>query len=200
MASLKYTPEQIDWLRTAYQTLWGDELRKTYNKHWGQQRSTKAILATIKRNGIKSPRPRRFQKGRVPSNKGVKGWQAGGNSAKTQFKKGQKSHNWKPVGSTRTCKKDGYLLVKTAEPSTWRQAHVVEWEKHHGKVPAGQTVSFIDNDKTNLSINNLMLISLAQSAVMAKMGLRQVEPEFKNTAVLLADLAMARTKHKKVKQ
>lgn len=51
-----------------------------------------------------------FKKGLVPWNKGLKGWQAGGNSKKTQFKRGHgNSNNALPVGSE---KKDKYGILQ----------------------------------------------------------------------------------------
>lgn len=52
----------------------------------------------------------RFPKGHVPANKGAKGISYPGMEA-TQFKKGQKSFNWMPLGSERHSK-GGYLQRK----------------------------------------------------------------------------------------
>ncbi|EPB7182285.1 TPA: HNH endonuclease [Pseudomonas aeruginosa] len=53
----------------------------------------------------------RFKKGNTPWNCGMKGLPARGRAPETQFKKGQKSHTWLPVGSTRVSA-DGYLQRK----------------------------------------------------------------------------------------
>lgn len=189
-----YTPEMLDFLRDNYPLLAIKELTKAFNKHFDETKSLSAIKGVVVKHGILSGRDGRFKKTFKPWNKGMKGWSAGGASVDTRFKKGHRQMNYRPVGSTRTCSKDGYLVIKTADPSTWRFAHLVLWEKHNGKVPDDCSVTFRDNDKTNVTIENLMLIKKSQSAVMAKMGLRTVPAEAKESAMLLADLKIAQAK------
>lgn len=104
----------------------------------------------------------RFQKGNVPMNKGIKGWQAGGRSLETQFKKGQRPHTFLPVGSI-SYSQDGFPRRKVADPNVWEFCHRAEWEKHHGPIPKGHVVSFKDNDRTNWAIENLELLTFAQN-------------------------------------
>lgn len=107
----------------------------------------------------------RFQKGQVPPNKGVKGVVYQGCVA-TQFKPGQRSANYKPVGSTRICSKDGYVLIKIAEGMfQWRHLHRVVWERLNGPIPKGFLVSFIDRNPLNWKITNLTLITKKQNAL-----------------------------------
>jgi hypothetical protein len=89
-----------------------------------------------------------FKKGNVPVNKGVTrpaGWSPG-NMARTQFKKGNISHTWKPVGSYRV-NADRYLEVKFCDApgpwmNRWKSVHVLIWEQANGPVPAGLVVAF----------------------------------------------------------
>lgn len=184
-----YTQEQIDWLAANYPSMDLQDLTDAFNAEFGTSKAVSVIHSTLKRERLYSGRDGRFEPGHVPHNKGVKGWQAGGRSVLTQFKKGAQAKNRRPVGSTRT-DKDGYLLIKIAEPSQWRHAHLVVWESANGEVPAGQTVSFRDNNKLNLELSNLMLVSKAAGAVMVKMGIRSCEPELKDSAVMLAELRL----------
>lgn len=106
----------------------------------------------------------RFQKGHVPSNKGVKGISYPGMEA-TQFKKGQKSSTWKPIGSERLSE-EGYLQRKVTAtgypPRDWVGVHILLWREHHGEIPAGHKVVFKDRNKQNISIENLELLSNAE--------------------------------------
>lgn len=107
----------------------------------------------------------RFQKGQVPPNKGVKGVVYQGCVA-TQFKPGQRSANYKPVGSTRICSKDGYVLIKMAEGLfQWKLLHRIVWERMNGPIPKGFLVSFIDRNPLNWKITNLTLITKKQNAL-----------------------------------
>ncbi len=84
-----------------------------------------------------------FKLGHRPHNFGVKGWQAGGNSVKTQFKAGRRPYTWRPVGSERTSK-DGILQIKISDtgysPRDWKSAHSILWESCFGPVPPGHAV------------------------------------------------------------
>lgn len=108
----------------------------------------------------------RFQKGTEPHNKGVKGWQAGGNAETTRFSKGQKSHNWKPIGSERLTK-DGYLQRKVTDtgypPRDWRMVHVVLWEESNGPLPEGHILVFRNGNVTDIRLDNLECISRAEN-------------------------------------
>jgi len=56
--------------------------------------------------------------GSTPQNKGKKGEYFPG-CEKGWFQKGRTPTNHKPIGSERIDSKDGYTLIKTAEPGTW---------------------------------------------------------------------------------
>lgn len=106
----------------------------------------------------------RFPKGHVPANKGKRGAPSVGRMAETQFKKGQKSLNWKPIGSDRLSK-EGYLQVKLYDtgypPDDYIPVHHLVWELHRGPIPAGYRVAFKDGNKTRIDIANLELVSFA---------------------------------------
>lgn len=103
-----------------------------------------------------------FRKGMVTWNKGMKGLQIGGEA--TQFKKGNRPHTWRPLGSDRVSK-EGYLQVKLADTGVTRRdyvpVHHLVWELHRGPIPAGYRVTFKDGNKTHIAIDNLELASIA---------------------------------------
>lgn len=187
-----FTTEQIAFIKEAYQQMTIVELTKVFNQKFNENKSAELIKGFTSRQGITCGRSGLFKKDHTPHNKGVKGWMPGGKAQKSQFKKGQIAINHKPVGSERICSKDGYVLIKTAEPRTWRMKHVVEWEKHHGPIPKGHRLWFKDNDRTNWHIDNLMLITRAQGVVINKQGMGTVPAELKTAAVTLADISMKR--------
>jgi hypothetical protein len=76
------------------------------------------------------------------------------------FKKGNKPHNYRPIGSERITK-DGYLERKVAEPKTWRGVHILVWEEANGPVPAKHKIVFKDNNQLNTELNNLECLSYA---------------------------------------
>ena len=104
----------------------------------------------------------RFKKGTVPPNKGKKmSPEVYAKVARTMFKKGNRTHNYKPVGSERV-NVDGYVEVKVADPGKWKLKHRIIWEEAHGPIPRGHNVQFRDGNSQNLSLDNLYLISRSE--------------------------------------
>lgn len=128
----------------------------------------------------------RFKPGQVPANKGVRrpGWHAG-NMQKTQFKKGQKSHNWMPLGSERFSK-EGYLQRKMTDtgypPHDWVSVHLLLWREHHGDVPAGHAVAFKNGDKADIRIDNLECVTRRE--LMARNSIHNLPEELKEVITL----------------
>lgn len=143
------------------------------------------ISGAIKRYGLKTGFTGRFEKGQEPVNKGTKGLMK---ANVTSFKKGHKPHNYKPLGSERIVK-DGYCEVKVSDTGRrWRPKHVLIYEKHHGKVPKGSAVIFLDGDKRNFDIDNLHLVTRGQLAMLNKNNLIQKDAELTKTAINVVDL------------
>ena len=106
----------------------------------------------------------------------------------TSFKKGHKPYNYKPLGSERITK-DGYCEIKVSDTDRrWRLKHVLIYEKHHGKVPKGSAVIFLDGDKRNFDIDNLHLVTRGQLAMLNKNSLIQKDAELTKTAINVVDL------------
>lgn len=106
-----------------------------------------------------------FKKGNKPWNAGKKGYDPGGRSPETRFKKGARPHTWVPIG-TETVDKDGYTKRKVRDDAppgqsrrNWKFVHVLLWEEKNGPVPKGHAVVFKDGNKRNLRIDNLELVS-----------------------------------------
>ncbi len=146
-------------------------LRRLYpdtpNQDIGDQlgRTEPAILNRAIKLGLRKAagyrNPSQLQTGNTPWNKGLKGWQAGGRSAETRFKSGNKPHTWHPIGHERITKY-GYLERKTADTGItrhdYRPVHHLVWIEANGPIPAGHAVSFRDGDKTHITLDNLELI------------------------------------------
>ncbi len=127
-----------------------------------------ATVAQVARERMTPDHPGRatqFCKGCVPFNKGLKGINYPG-MVPTQFKKGMKSRNWKPIGSERVSK-DGYLHRKVTDtgypPRDWIAVHILVWQEHTGRqLPKGHAVVFRDRNIKNLDPANLECITRAE--------------------------------------
>lgn len=173
--------------------LLGRSVRAVYGAAWSMAVSKTATF--MKRLAARSKlpvagRPFRFPKGHAPHNKGAKGWQAGGRSGETRFKKGNVSKRWDPemfcVGALRI-NGDGYIDMKVKEGSrSWRALHVILWEDAHGPVPKGYNIQFRDGDRMNVMIENLHLVSHAEN--MRRNSIHNLPPDLKHTIVVLGQL------------
>lgn len=122
------------------------ELHKMINAHFSLNLTFSQVIGAINRRDLTNGIVMNFQKGHTPFNKGWKGWQAGGNAKKTQFKKGRISENHRPVGSERTDTKDGYVFIKVAEPNVWDLKHRHIWREAGREIPEGYALIFADGD------------------------------------------------------
>ena len=161
------------------------EIQSMMSCKFGFDYTRHQIKGAITRNKLNTGRTGRFEKGRATWNKGTKGLTK---ANVTSFKKGQKPHNYKPLGSERITK-DGYCEIKVSDTGRrWRPKHVLIYEKHHGKVPKGSAVIFLDGDKRNFDIDNLHLVTRGQLAMLNKNSLIQKDADLTKTAINVVDL------------
>ena len=161
------------------------EIQKLMNKKFDYQFSIGQIKSAIERYKLNTGFTGRFEKGRVPFNKGTKGMTK---ANKTSFKKGQVPKNKRPVGSERV-NVDGYAEIKVAEPKKWRLKHRVLYEKYHDiKLNRNDVVIFADGDRTNMSKENLSLITRQELLKLNKMNLIKSDRELTKTGINVAKL------------
>ena len=189
-----FTDEQEAYLKSIVPGRTTDEVASMVNEKYGMTITTAQIRAWKQRNGVTSGVDACFKPGQQAWNKGIP-FRSGGRSHETWFKKGQRSINWRPVGSERL-NVDGYLEVKVSEPNHWDLKHRVVYREHFGDIPEGHAVLFNNRDRTDCRPENLLLVSRAQLAVLNKQGLLQDDAELNKTAVLIADVIMAMTKRR----
>ena len=129
----------------------------------------------------------RYSKGNTPHNKGEKMPESTYQKVKrTFFKKGQKSHNEKPVGFERFGK-DDYIEVKT--PKGYKMKHRHIWEQHFGQIPPSHIIAFKDGNKYNFQIENLQLMSRGDNAIRNHRSKLAAYPaEYKETILLIVKI------------
>lgn len=170
-----YTQNQLDFVRDN-KHLPLPELTEKFNKKFGESRSKSAIGGTRKRNKWHSGNSGQFQKGQTTWNKGKKGLTHG---SSTSFKKGNVPKNHVPVGTERYTTGDKYVKVKIAEPNKWQFKHLLVWEKYFGSVPKNHTVIFIDGNRNNCDISNLLLATRAELLQMNRNKMGSAPAELK---------------------
>lgn len=165
MAIHKWLEEEIEFIRKIYPYYENKEISKMVKEKFGFDVSIRNLQNL--RNKYKIPKkviPNSgcYRKGDVPWNKGREmSDETKEKVKKTWFKKGQIPKNHRPVGSTRI-DRDGYKLIKIAEPNKWALYHRHLYEVEHGeKLEKNEAVIFADGDKTNFDLDNLVKVSRA---------------------------------------
>ena len=103
-----------------------------------------------------------------------------------QFKKGATNHSL--AVDSETISKNGYTLIKVAEPNTWKYKKIVIWEKVNGKVPKDFILTLIDSNLNNVVIENLELISRVELLIRNKNGYNAAPEELKPAIKALSKL------------
>lgn len=189
MPSKQYPAEIKKYIEENYIGTGPKEMADLLNKTFGTTYTAKQINTYYKNHKLNSGLTGWFPKGNVPWNKGKKGVTTGGEE--TQFKKGNRPHNWVPIGSERVAK-DGYIEVKVRDGhlyKNWKLKHVLIWEQHHGRpVPPGHAIIFGDGNNRNFDPENLLLVSRAQLVRMNQKGLIKNDVELTKTGIIIAGI------------
>jgi hypothetical protein len=169
--SRRWADQEIEMVKLLYSDTKASEIAEKLDRgisqvyrmaqRLGLQKSEEFLISEasgrLTKNNNNRGEPTRFRKGHRSWNKGKK-IGSHPNSVTTQFKKGQRPHNWVPVG-TEVMATIGYLKVKIAEPNVWEFSHHKLWREYNGEIPEDFNVCFKDRDRTHVVIENLELIS-----------------------------------------
>lgn len=149
-----YSDEMIEFLRNNSFGKSRKEIVEIFNNEFKLSKTEDQLSSFMKRKGITTGRTGHFEKGAVPFNKGMKGYQK---PNVTSFKKGCVPHNYVPIGSERV-NSDGYVDIKISE-NKWKQKHRIMWEEINGPVPRNCCLIFADQNKLNVTLENLILVT-----------------------------------------
>ena len=189
MAKPIFTDEIAEFVRSNYEGIGPAEMARILNDEFKTNYSKQQLKSYYANHNLNSGLTGYFEKGHVPFNKGRKGMHAAG-SEKTWFKKGHTPANHKPVDSERISK-DGYIEIKVAEPNKWMLKHRFIWEKKNGPLPKGMIIRFLDGNKLNCNIENMVLVSRAEHIEITRNNLHSCNPEVSKIGVNIAKLNCA---------
>ena len=162
----KYTAEMQDFIRNnAHGKQW-DELADLFNAEFGTEKTPRQIQSQAHDIGIRNGLQQKARPG---------------------------AGRYRPVGSTRL-DKDGYVVIKIADPCTWRRAQLVEWEKYHEPINIRkEMLLFLDGNRQNYHISNLYKIPRKYIAIFNKNDLwRLVAPDTIESIIRLAEMHAVR--------
>lgn len=104
----------------------------------------------------------------------------------TRFYKGQIPHNLKQE-KDEFIDERGYHRIKIN--GKWEMEARYLYEKEHGKIPSDWTVVFLDGNKNNLEITNLMAIHRRDKLVCKNKKMFSQNPEATKVGILTAQLS-----------
>ncbi len=178
------------------------EIKDAFDAKFSEPISTGQIKSFIGNNKLNTGRTGRFEKGNVPHNKGTHPPTVG-RMGETQFKNGHLPHNTKPIGYERITR-DGYIEVKIKmRPSgpncndNFILKQRLVWEQIYGSIPDGHKITFLDGDKTNCNIENLILVSNEELLEANRKRLLSIHPSLNGTGILIAKTSIAIRKVRK---
>lgn len=202
-----YSQEEVSWLKEHIQGTSYEDLTKEFNNRFGTSINQKALKSACSRYGLTNGLNGQFKKGQAPFNKGksqpFKSEETKAHSLSTCFKKGNRPHNTVPIGSEREEK--GYIRVKVDDKyrgkKNWQPKQQFIYEKAFGSIPEGWVVVFIDGDKRNFELENLMAVPRRALVIFCRKYKVTDDPELNRAYWLLARLqAEASYKEKKGKR
>lgn len=171
-----FTPEEDAWLIENYPKYRSDVLAMMFNERFDHPSSARNLI------------------GRCNQNLGIV-------SDRQNYKKGETPANILPIGTERKTQ-TGYIMVKIDDKKSqrgdsatyhenWEFKHILEWEKHHGKMPPKHMIVFLDSNKENLDIDNLYCIPQKIAAWMARNKWYTDSREHTLTAIKWCELKLA---------
>lgn len=203
--SSKYPDGMEEYIKNIAQGKSTAELVEAVNRKYGDETIGIQQMKNYKKNhGINTGLTGQFKPGHIPHNKGKKmSAEMYAKAAPTMFKKGNTPANHMRIGQY-THTSDGYLIRKVQEHGTQRErfefVHRAEWEKHNGPIPKGKMVGFLDGDKDNCGIENMVLLDCAENLELNRSELRFDNAEFTEAGVAVAKLRVAARRKKKIKK
>lgn len=160
---------------------------------FGREFTRNQVVGYMKRHKLRTGRT-----GHIPpggdwrTEKANKTWH-GANSG--SFKKGTVPHNQAQIGEERLTV-DGYTWVKIAENpkakkrDNWKMKHQLIWEKYNGPIPEGMVITFLDGNKQNFDINNLMAITPELHSLLNIRKMRTSDTELTRSSAALGELIL----------
>ncbi len=105
----------------------------------------------------------------------------------SRFKKNDIPHNKRQLYDE-FVSTDGYTYVKIKEPNTWVLKQKYIYEKYIGKIPKNKSVIFLNGNKEDFELSNLLLVDDCDKLVAKNLHLFSSESEITKTGLTLAKL------------
>ena len=166
-----WTNEQIEYLKSIAKGTPRKVIADKINKKFNLNLSMQQLRDCMNGRGIRNNIDKRFSA------------ESGGNRCQQE----------KPIGTVSKWE-CGYARIKTGD-NEWEFIQRYVWKKHHGEIPPGHSVIFLDGNTDNYNIENLALVDRNELMKYNSMRLNSNNQELNRVAVNLAKL-MTKAKEK----
>lgn len=196
-----WTDEEISYLATAARNLPNREAAARMSDHFGIEFTFEQLRCARKRykipNGLSGKNLADIRGYYPPKTEDARRRQVKG-----QFKTGSKPHNTLPIGTVRPdC--EGYIEKKIADHpkarhlDNWKRLSTIVWEKHHGPIPKGCDIVYLDQNKRHCSIENLALVERKLKPYLGQGDLYHQDPKLTQAGITLAKMVIKTRELKK---
>lgn len=148
---VKWTKELENFLKVNYNDHTYKEVSEMLNEKFNIKTTPSSIEHKVSRLGLRKSKEamqKSFKKKRL---------------SRFHFKKGQAPATKKPIGYE-TVRNDGFIWIKVAEPNVFEQKHRYIYRYHYGKIPEGANIVFLNGNRHDFRIENLVAMSNAELA------------------------------------
>lgn len=169
------TDEQAEYMLTILKGRHSADIARMMNAKFGLNLAPSQIRCWKKNHKTPSGYDSKYRAGARAWNRGMK-FPGSGNAG--SFEKGNFAFNRVPIGTIR--KHGDYWMIKVRDGKlndNWQFLHHHIWEKEHGPVPEGYRLMFRDMNPDNVTLDNIVMVSIKDAGVAAmKYGLTN-DPE-----------------------
>ncbi len=171
----KFTDEEIDFLRQNVKGSTLKELTEMFNNKFNLNVDKNSISNQKKTHNLRS------------------GYNCGHFNKCHKYTKGRLPYLTKPVGYE-TVDFKGDTLVKIANPNKWKLKHHLIYENAYNvKIKPKECIIFLDGDKSNFDINNLMKVNNTEQLLLSNI---QKNMKIKNAEITKAIIQTIRIQSK----
>ena len=171
-----WTDTEVNYLREVAKGSRVNDICKLMTNKFNYEFSYCQIRSAMSRYNIANEMKGKKPSGYEPWNKGIKV----GNS----HLPGVKS------AGTEVVSKNGFIKIKLENPSRWEYKHRYIYEQKHGKLDKNELLVFLDGDKKNLSLDNLVKVQKGLYTIMIKHKLLYNDPELTKVGIRVAEMIL----------
>jgi len=200
-------PDKIAWLREHRDGGPIGEITQRLNAHFGSTSTPEMVANACKRYGIPAGSSGRYAKGARPWNQGLDGYNPGGASIATRFRRGNRPHTEVPVGSyTQDDEGHWYCKISDNPPPAlsrrnWVAVHRLTWEGVHGPIPSGHVVVLLDGDPDNcLDPSNVAAVSRSVLVRLNALGWDALCPDREARRAVVALISVQAVSHARAQE